>query len=192
MPKRPRLASGGKSSPERTPTYTALSTSGQLCSCAIPRKMKLSGGVPKAIRIAKPGGLWCFLRGSLYRLGIYSDMMEVNSAAMNNGDQETGNERMDRVERMLERLTERHQALAESVESLTVSTRELAAAVEGNLETTRMLRNIADLHERRSNLQERRLDRQDREAEERRREHRELIGKLSELTARLPPPQANT
>jgi hypothetical protein len=97
---------------------------------------------------------------------------------MENGNGKASNERMDRVERVLEQLGGDLATLA--LES------------KRSVESIRMLERIVETHEHRSMRQERQLEQQDRDAEDFRREYRELIRILSELTARLPPPQANT
>lgn len=98
---------------------------------------------------------------------------------MDNGNEKTSNERMDRIERVLDRV-------AGDLATLTTESRR-------TFETVRMLQDIVDVHEHRSMRHERQLERQERDAEDFQREYRELIRKLSELTARLPPPsQPNT
>jgi hypothetical protein len=49
----------------------------------------------------------------------------------------------------LDRLTERHEALTQSVELLAIETRELKAAIAQDAENIRALARIAEIHERR-------------------------------------------
>ena len=48
----------------------------------------------------------------------------------------------------LDRLTERHEALTQSVEMLVIETRELRAAISDDAENIRALARIAEMHER--------------------------------------------
>jgi hypothetical protein len=49
----------------------------------------------------------------------------------------------------LDRLTERHEALTQSVELLAIETRELKSAIAQDAENIRALARIAEIHERR-------------------------------------------
>ena len=49
----------------------------------------------------------------------------------------------------LDRLTERHEALTQSVERLAIETRELKEAIAQDAENIRALARIAEIHERR-------------------------------------------
>lgn len=49
----------------------------------------------------------------------------------------------------LDRLTERHEALTQSVELLAIETRELKGAIAQDAENIRALARIAEIHERR-------------------------------------------
>ena len=53
------------------------------------------------------------------------------------------------IDERLDRLVERHEALAQSVELLSIETRELRAAIAQDAENIRALARIAEIHERR-------------------------------------------
>ncbi len=53
----------------------------------------------------------------------------------------------------LDRLTERHEALTQSVELLAIETRELKSAIAQDAENIRALAWIAEIHERRDGQQ---------------------------------------
>ena len=55
---------------------------------------------------------------------------------------------MDPIDERLDRLTARHEALRESVESLLASVRQLYATAERDGENIRALARIAEIHER--------------------------------------------
>jgi hypothetical protein len=53
------------------------------------------------------------------------------------------------IDERLDRLTERHEALTQSVELLAIETRELKTAIALDAENIRALARIAEIHERR-------------------------------------------